>query len=525
MVKISTRRAFRTAGSRICAWLCLVTIGEGSSSKNEREQRNSTFPFQDRLLAEATSATLEQDVITHRDVFCLIANPWSGLAAQLERELAWGLQDYLPETVALRRASEHAFQQLQEVYQLGDNPTVLLLRSGLNYTYQGELRSEHVIRMIQYVAATRPEDLPVRNLKSMEELLRLVKSADVSVVAFDRCSNLAGEQLTSSDCAQARLSFDLAARQFALSPTIRFAEVLDELTIAQLGVPLDREHTVMAFRAGRAPSVCPECTSVPMLRKWLEAEASPLVTRAQVNVFPGVPLSGLLGEAAQQRRPVAVLAVHRIVPRGMMDADGELVDDAQDHDVNEKALRGTASLVNLERKRGRATLMHEQRPVSAEAQQTSSEATGTADAVHSPIHDVAVEVPGARTRSMAYFYIDLDREVVPGSFASKLGVTALPSFSIWNTSSNDVFVLPGFQPISDRIEEFVEEFWANRLTPWVPSEAEPHTRPESKLRATTAAELEQMLVKCPLNNSTVAGGGAEEHRSRDHGSGTCVPTW
>ncbi|KAK3289377.1 hypothetical protein CYMTET_3190 [Cymbomonas tetramitiformis] len=524
MVKISTRRAFRTAGSRICAWLCLVTIGEGSSSKNEREQRNSTFPFQDRLLAEATSATLEQDVITHRDVFCLIANPWSGLAAQLERELAWGLQDYLPETVALRRASEHAFQQLQEVYQLGDNPTVLLLRSGLNYTYQGELRSEHVIRMIQYVAATRPEDLPVRNLKSMEELLRLVKSADVSVVAFDRCSNLAGEQLTSSDCAQARLSFDLAARQFALSPTIRFAEVLDELTIAQLGVPLDREHTVMAFRAGRAPSVCPECT-VPMLRKWLEAEASPLVTRAQVNVFPGVPLSGLLGEAAQQRRPVAVLAVHRIVPRGMMDADGELVDDAQDHDVNEKALRGTASLVNLERKRGRATLMHEQRPVSAEAQQTSSEATGTADAVHSPIHDVAVEVPGARTRSMAYFYIDLDREVVPGSFASKLGVTALPSFSIWNTSSNDVFVLPGFQPISDRIEEFVEEFWANRLTPWVPSEAEPHTRPESKLRATTAAELEQMLVKCPLNNSTVAGGGAEEHRSRDHGSGTCVPTW
>eukprot|EP00854_Cymbomonas_tetramitiformis_P012495 gene12495-14761_t len=121
---------------------------------------------------------------------------------------------------------------------------------------------------------------------------------------------------------------------------------------------------------------------------------------------------------------------------------------------------------------------------------------------------------------MAYFYIDLDREVVPGSFASKLGVTALPSFSIWNTSSNDVFVLPGFQPISDRIEEFVEEFWANRLTPWVPSEAEPHTRPESKLRATTAAELEQMLVKCPLNNSTVAGGGAEEHRSRDHGSGT-----
>ncbi|CAL1387801.1 unnamed protein product [Linum trigynum] len=130
------------------------------------------------------------EIRIHPKILLLVSVPWSGESRSLMREIA-DLVAGSPEEFG---ALELMYLQRNKEKMLADaigaaegRVTVFYLHHSVPYKYQGRLRAGNVLRSIRPYLLPDPEEIPLKELKTEDELRTFVESTDKAVLLMEFC--------------------------------------------------------------------------------------------------------------------------------------------------------------------------------------------------------------------------------------------------------------------------------------------------------------------------------------------------
>lgn len=161
---------------------CVLVSSLALGSQSQSGERSSQWQI-------LTKANFSSQIRLHPHLLLLITVPWSGEAQSLMKELANVVTEKQEKLGAIKlmliyRNSEKV---LADALGAMEEITILNYHHSVPYKYQGRLRPQNILSSAYSLMSFFPEELPLKPLKTHEELKLFLESTDKALLLLEFC--------------------------------------------------------------------------------------------------------------------------------------------------------------------------------------------------------------------------------------------------------------------------------------------------------------------------------------------------
>ncbi|KAF5187770.1 hypothetical protein FRX31_022640 [Thalictrum thalictroides] len=136
-----------------------------------------------------TKKNFSSQINLHHNILLVVTVPWSGESRSLMRQVANAAAYKREKFDDLRLMVLYKDKEKMLAHALGvtEETTIFFYYHSISYKYQGRLRAQNILSTADYLISSKPEDLPLKLLKTPEDLNTFIQSTDKAVLFFDFC--------------------------------------------------------------------------------------------------------------------------------------------------------------------------------------------------------------------------------------------------------------------------------------------------------------------------------------------------
>ncbi|KAG9131701.1 hypothetical protein Leryth_009446 [Lithospermum erythrorhizon] len=136
-----------------------------------------------------TNQNFSSDIQLHHHIFLIVTVPWSGESRSLMKELPFAMdqEKHTFDGLKLRFLFRNNERMLADALGAAEGITIFYYRQTVSYKYQGRLRMENILSSVRHAMSVLPEELPLKNLNTQEDLRAFLDSTDKSLLLLEFC--------------------------------------------------------------------------------------------------------------------------------------------------------------------------------------------------------------------------------------------------------------------------------------------------------------------------------------------------
>ncbi|KAJ7942691.1 Protein disulfide-isomerase [Quillaja saponaria] len=127
----------------------------------------------------------------HPHILLFVTVPWSGESRTLMKEATHFVAKNVEDFGSLKLMFMHKIKEKKLANSIGaateDEITILYYHYSISYKYRGRLRAKNILHSLYHYMSTAPEELPLKSLKTPEELKTFIDSTDKALILLEFC--------------------------------------------------------------------------------------------------------------------------------------------------------------------------------------------------------------------------------------------------------------------------------------------------------------------------------------------------